>query len=114
MAQAPRIPSDPGEARLLAGLLAREVNLYVLFLHTWAAMGFAVDPGAVADILELQEGVVAAMRALDEGGDHREPLADVLAREEGVFRRLMEEIKGFKEQTEELFPSLKLKFDPCF
>lgn len=114
MVQAPRIPSDPGEARLLASLLAREVNLYVLFLHTWSAMGFVVNPGVIADLLGLQEGVVAAIRAIDEGGDHRKPLAEVLGQEEAIFRRLMEEIKGFKEETEDFFPSLKLKFDPCF
>jgi hypothetical protein len=99
-------------------ILAREVNTYVLFLQTWSAMGFLVSPELVASLLELQGKVLEARSQLSGEGrrvkDLKEVLLDIASREDQVFRKMMEEIKKFKEETEDVFPALKLNFDPCF
>ncbi|MFQ5919621.1 MAG: hypothetical protein ACE5I4_06200, partial [Thermoplasmata archaeon] len=99
---------------------AREVNTYVLFMHTWSAMGFVVSPELIGSLLELQDRIVDVRRTLTslEDGAGLDSLSDsirdIAGREESVFHAMMEEIKKFKEETEDLFPAFKLNFDPCF
>lgn len=111
------IPARPAELANWLRMLAREVNTYVLFLQTWGAMGFVVDPEVVSSLLELQAKVVEARGELSagEGGAGLRPrLEDIAGREEAVYHRLTEEIKRFKEESEGIFPAFKLNFDPCF
>jgi hypothetical protein len=101
-------------------VLAREVNTYVLFMHTWSAMGYMVSPELIGSLLELQDRIVNVRRSLtslaaDAGLESlSEPVRDIAGREETVFLAMMEEIKKFKDETEGLFPAFKLNFDPCF
>lgn len=112
------IPEGPPETANWLRMLAREINTYVLFLQTWGAIGFVVDPEVVSSLLELQARVVAARAELAQGeGDPkalRPRLEDIAGREETIYRRMTEEIKRFKEESEGIFPAFKLNFDPCF
>ncbi len=113
------IPEQPAETANWLRMLAREVNTYVLFLQTWGAMGFVVDPEVVSSLLELQSQVVAARAELGGGGESapeglRPRLEEIAGREEAVYRRLTEEIRRFKDESEGIFPAFKLNFDPCF
>ncbi len=92
---------------LLWDHLAREVNLYVLFMHTWSAMGYAVSPEVINELLAFQGDLLKAR-------GRPEAIAALAVREEGVFNLMVKEIKRFKEESEEFFPSAKMKFDPCF
>lgn len=110
-------PQTPQEAASWLRVLAREINIYVLFLQTWSAMGFLVSPDLVASLLELQRKVVEVKPKLMEAnslGSLQAELEDIAQREQEVFNKMMEEIKSFKEETEDLFPALSLNFDPCF
>ncbi|MFQ5987028.1 MAG: hypothetical protein ACE5KQ_06685, partial [Thermoplasmata archaeon] len=86
-------------------VLAREVNTYVLFMHTWSAMGFVVSPELIGSLLELQDEIMGTRRDLtslgaDAGlGSLSGSLHDIADREETVFRAMMEEIKKFKDET---------------
>ncbi len=118
--EAPSIPDTVQGTSSWLRVLAREVNTYVLFMHTWSAMGFVVSPGLIASLLELQDQIMGTRRDLTSQGTKAdldnlsEPLRDIAHREETVFRAMMEEIKKFKDETEDLFPAFKLNFDPCF
>lgn len=118
--EAPSIPDTVQGTSSWLRVLAREVNTYVLFMHTWSAMGFVVSPGLVGSLLELQDQIVGTRKDLTaQGADAdldslSEPLRDIADHEETVFRAMMEEIKKFKDETEDLFPAFKLNFDPCF
>jgi hypothetical protein len=112
-----QLPQTPPEASSWLRILAREINIYVLFLQTWSAMGFLVSPELVSSLLELQQKVMEARPRVMEANtiqDLQEDLLYIATREEEVFNRMMEEIKKFKEETEDVFPALKLNFDPCF
>lgn len=113
------LPETLSETASWLRMLAREVNTYVLFLQTWSAMGFVMSPDLVASLLELQAQVVEVREELAARGEEgleplRETLRGVADREESAYRSMMDEIKRFKEETEELFPAFKLNFDPCF
>ncbi len=101
-------------------ILAREVNTYVLFMHTWSAMGFVVSPGLVGSLLELQARVVgvrkdlASLKAGDSLDSLSDSVRDIADREETVFGAMMEEIKQFKDETEDIFRGFDMNFDPCF
>jgi hypothetical protein len=105
------LPRDEEGTRFLLSVLTREVNLYVLFIHTWNAMGYAVGPDVLSELLALQGEVLQAGKHLQGGAADLEGL---VKREEGVFRALMAEILRFKEDSEGFFPAIKMKFDPCF
>ncbi len=101
-------------------MLTREINTFVLFLQTWSALGFMIDPAVASSLIELQTKVIDARSALgDEPQDRMtdellERLKDIASHEETVYRQLTEEIKRFKEESEGIFPAFKLNFDPCF
>jgi hypothetical protein len=117
---APPIPDTVQGTSSWLRILAREVNTYVLFMHTWSAMGFVVSPELVGSLLELQGRIVGVRRDLVslEAGTGLDSLSDsvrdIADREETVFRAMMEEIKQFKDETEDLFPGFNMNFDPCF
>ncbi|MFQ6013106.1 MAG: hypothetical protein ACE5LS_05630 [Thermoplasmata archaeon] len=118
-ASAPIPDTVPGTSSWLR-ILAREVNTYVLFMHTWSAMGFVVSPELIGSLLDLQDRILAVRKALTSLGARAgldslsDSVQDIADREERVFRSMMEEIKKFKDETEDLFPAFKLNFDPCF
>lgn len=115
-----QIPETPGGTAGWLRMLAREINTYVLFLQTWSAMGFLVNPEVVNSLLEFQSRVMEArseLKALNQGvgiEDMRDVLTDIANQEEEMFGKMMDEIRRFKEETEDLFPAMKLNFDPCF
>ncbi|MCJ2520321.1 MAG: hypothetical protein LN412_05155 [Candidatus Thermoplasmatota archaeon] len=114
------IPQTSGEAANWLRMLAREINTFVLFLQTWGAMGFMIDPGVVSSLLELQSKILevrSRLGMIDQGKTLeklRDSLTDIASHEETVYRQLTDEIKRFKEESEDIFPSSKLNFDPCF
>ena len=117
---APPIPDTVQGTSSWLRILAREVNTYVLFMHTWSAMGFVVSPGLVGSLLELQARVVGVRKDLAslKAGDGLDSLLDsardIADREETVFGAMMEEIKQFKDETEDIFQGFDMNFDPCF
>ena len=117
---APPIPDTVQGTSSWLRILAREVNTYVLFMHTWSAMGFVVSPGLVGSLLELQARVVGVRKDLAplKAGDGLDSLLDsvrdIADREETVFGAMMEEIKQFKDETEDIFRGFDMNFDPCF
>ncbi len=117
---APPIPDTIQGTTSWLRILAREINTYVLFMHTWSAMGFVVGPELIGSLLELQDRIVgvrkdlASLEASADLNSLSEPVRDIADREETVFRAMMEEIRQFKDETEDLFPAFKLNFDPCF
>ena len=117
---APPVPDTVQGTSSWLHILAREVNTHVLFMHTWSAMGFVVSPELIASLLELQDRILEVRKDLRSLGPDAglDPLAasvrEIADREEAVFRAMMEEIKKFKDETEDLFPAFKLNFDPCF
>ncbi|MEE9163777.1 MAG: hypothetical protein V3U17_03140 [Thermoplasmata archaeon] len=117
---APPIPDTVQGTSSWLRILAREVNTYVLFMHTWSAMGFVVSPGLVGSLLELQAQVVGVRKDLAslKAGDGLDSLSDsvrdIADREETVFGAMMEEIKQFKDETEDIFQGFDMNFDPCF
>ena len=117
---APPIPDTVQGTSSWLRILAREVNTYVLFMHTWSAMGFVVSPELVGSLLELQDRIVRVRKDLESlkasaGLDSlSESVRNIADREETVFRAMMEEIKQFKDATEDLFPGFNMNFDPCF
>ncbi len=106
-------PKAPGTATRvddeghLWDLMAREVNLYALFIHTWSAMGFAVSPELVNELLAFQSELIKARESPEATGG-------LARREEGLFNLLVKEIQRFREENQEFFPAAKMKFDPCF
>ncbi len=114
------LPETGQEAANWLRMLAREINTFVLFLQTWSAMGFLVDPGVVSSLVELQSKIIEArsrLRAATADEDFEEmraALKDIALREEETYRDMMQEIKRFKEESEDIFPALKMNFDPCF
>ncbi len=116
----PPIPDTVQGTSSWLRILAREVNTHVLFMHTWSAMGFVVSPELIGSLLELQGRIVEvrgnlAALEVDTGLDSlTESVQDIAGREETVFVAMMEQIKKFKEDTEDLFPAFQLNFDPCF
>lgn len=117
---APPIPDTVQGTSSWLRILAREVNTYVLFMHTWSAMGFVVSPGLVGSLLELQARVMGVRKDLGslKAGDGLDSLLDsvrdIANREETVFGAMMEEIKQFKDETEDIFRGFDMNFDPCF
>ncbi len=117
---APQVPDTVQGTSSWLRILAREVNTYVLFMHTWSAMGFVVSPGLVGSLLELQARVVGVRKNLaslrpSAGLDSlSESVRDIADREETVFGAMMEEIKQFKDETEDIFRGFDMNFDPCF
>ncbi|MEE8232088.1 MAG: hypothetical protein V3R46_02060 [Thermoplasmata archaeon] len=117
---APPIPDTVQGTSSWLRILAREVNTYVLFMHTWSAMGFVVSPGLVGSLLELQARVMGVRKDLGslKAGDGLDSLLDsvreIANREETVFGAMMEEIKQFKDETEDIFRGFDINFDPCF
>ena len=117
---APPIPDTVQGTSSWLRILAREVNTHVLFMHTWSAMGFVVSPELIGSLLELQGRIVEvrgnlAALEVNAGLDSlTESVQDIAGREETVFVAMMEQIKKFKEDTEDLFPAFQLNFDPCF
>ena len=117
---APPIPDTVQGTSSWLRILAREVNTYVLFMHTWSAMGFVVSPGLVGSLLELQAQVVgvrkdlASLKASDSLDSLSDSVRDIADREETVFGAMMEEIKQFKDETEDIFQGFDMNFDPCF
>ncbi len=114
------VPETPRESANWLRMLTREINTFVLFLQTWSALGFMIDPAVASSLIELQTKVIDARSALgDEPQDRMtdellERLKDIASHEETVYRQLTEEIKRFKEESEGIFPAFKLNFDPCF
>lgn len=111
------IPATPQETASWLRMLAREVNTFVLFLQTWSAMGFLINPEVTGALVGLQTKVVEARAALGKGEGASLGTAEleaIAAEEEAVYRQLTEEIKRFKEESEGIFPAFKLNFDPCF
>ncbi len=109
------IPETPQETAVWFRMLVREVNTYVLFLQTWGAMGFVVDPEVVSSLIDLQSKVLEARSRLSSGYKAIEDsLKDIANEEERVYRMLTDEIKRFKEEQEGIFPTFKMNFDPCF
>ncbi len=117
---APPIPDTVQGTSSWLRILAREVNTYVLFMHTWSAMGYVVSPGLVGSLLELQDRIVgvrkdlASLEARADLDSLSDSVRDIADREETVFRAMMEEIRQFKDETEDLFPGFTMNFDPCF
>ncbi len=117
---APPIPDTVQGTSSWLRILAREVNTYVLFMHTWSAMGFVVSPGLVGSLLELQARVMGVRKDLGslKAGDGLDSLLgsvrDIANREETVVGAMMEEIKQFKDETEDIFRGFDMNFDPCF
>ncbi len=117
---APPIPDTVQGTSSWLRILAREVNTYVLFMHTWSAMGFVVSPGLVGSLLELQARVMGVRKDLGslKAGDGLDSLLDsvreIANREETVVGAMMEEIKQFKDETEDIFRGFDINFDPCF
>ncbi len=114
------LPDTSQETANWLRMLAREINTFVLFLQTWGAMGFTIDPEVVSSLLKLQSRVVDARSRISGIGVEetpeglRETLADIASHEEEVYRKLTEEIRRFKEESEGIFPALQMNFDPCF
>lgn len=114
------IPETPRESANWLRMLTREINTFVLFLQTWSALGFMINPGVASSLVELQTKVMDTRSGLVEEAQERmtdgllERLKDIASHEERVYRQLTEEIKRFKEESEGIFPAFKLNFDPCF
>ncbi len=114
------IPETSWETANWLRILAREINTFVLFLQTWSAMGFRINPEVASSLVELQSKIMEARSGLRGiaperiPDEFRERLKIIASHEERVYSQLTEEIKRFKEESEGIFPAFKLNFDPCF